>query len=126
MTAAVNEDTLVSILKCSTSEDLTVFVDQGIFITDELLVNAGHSQGRLNLIATYLSAHFYTLAAEKGALASTEIGEAKDRFHNTYNKGFGMTRFGQQAIVFDSSGILAQESVKIDQTTLRKAEFRVV
>lgn len=126
MATTVDEDAVRTLLQCAETTDLSVFVQQGQLIADELLGSSALSSTRQNLIATYLAAHIYTISMERGALSSTGMGEAVDKFHNTYTRGFGMTRFGQQAIALDSSGILAQESAKAEQTTVRKAEFRVV
>jgi hypothetical protein len=105
---------------------VALFIAQANLLVDEELAGTSLSANRLALIETYLAAHFAVLAIEKGSLASTEMGDAKDRMHNVYGKGFYATRFGQQAMMFDTTGKLTEIAGKAELPAMRKAEFRVV
>ncbi len=104
-------------------EDVTAqFIDTAnLYIDTHLVPDAGHSDRILEKIELYLSAHFVALTEELGGLTRSKLGEADDSFANVYDAGFKTTRFGQQALAFDTSGILSNVS-----NTKLNAEFRVV
>lgn len=83
------------------------------------------SEATLRSIELFLAAHFATLSWEKGPLASVRIGEAQERYHDIYKGGLAATRFGQQAILLDTTGKLGEMSKSAD-SPMRRAEFSVV
>lgn len=103
-----------------------LFISQANLMVTEELSSIGFSDDRLALIETYLAAHFAALVIERGALASIAIQDVKDAFHDVYSEGLGSTRFGQQAMMLDTSGTLVRLSASLTQTKLNKAEFRIV
>lgn len=126
MTIRTDEEQLRELLDCGATPNLEVFMAIASQTVDALLISSGLSAEVLKLVETFLAAHFYTLTKERGTLASQTMGDATDRFHNVYTKGFGATRFGQQALVLDTSGTLASESAKADSPVTKQAEFRIV
>jgi len=90
----------------------------------ERLANKGLSDDRLKLIETYLAAHYAVISLEGGGLKSAKRGEAEEEYFSPADTGatdgFGLTRFGQQAIAFDTSGTLSKVSTK------KPARFRVM
>ncbi len=90
-------------------------------IVDTYLLTAGLSAAILIEIEKYLAAHFTAIFEEKGGLVKVEIDDATDEYADIYSAGYNSTRFGQQAIVLDSSGTLANLG-----TGKLKALFRVV
>lgn len=98
-----------------------VHLDAANLIVVERLSGAGMSAARLKLIELYLAAHFTAIAEEKGGLTRTGMGQSQDWFSDIYTSGFGSTRFGQSAVSFDESGVLAKMG-----TGKGKAEFRAV
>ncbi len=85
------------------------------------LLTFGHSAAVLAQIEKYLALHFAAMAEEGGALISETVDDASNAVANVYEAGLASTRFGQQALMFDVSGIL----VALGKTKL-KAQFRVV
>lgn len=126
MPIRVDDVNLRSILKCGASVDLLIFMQSANTIVDDFLSTSSLSTGSLKLIETYIAAHLYTVTEERGSLASETIGDATEKYHNTYKAGFGSTRFGQQAIVLDTTGTLARESAKAEKTATKSAVFRVL
>jgi hypothetical protein len=126
MTVRALEADVRQLADLPSSVSVTLFVTQANLLVDEELADTALSANRLALIETYLAAHFAALTVEKGSLASTEIGDAKDRMHDVYGKGFYATRFGQQAMMFDTTGKLTEIAGKAELPAMRKAEFRVV
>jgi hypothetical protein len=85
----------------------------------------GLSEATLKSIELFLAAHFSTLSWEKGPLAAITIGEATERYHDIYSGGLSATRFGQQAIMLDTTGALSEMSANAAKP-MRRAEFEVV
>jgi len=110
----------------NTHDSVDLYITQANAVVDDQLLSSGLSDKVLALIETYLAAHFATLSTEKGALAEKGIGEAREKYHNIYKGGLSATRFGQQAMMFDSSGKLATISSVAENTAVRKASFTVV
>jgi hypothetical protein len=87
----------------------------------------GHSEETLAKIELYLAAHITLMSTSSGgagggALKYTKLGDASEAY-NTDHLGAGLnaSRFGELAIMFDTSGILAGLS-----TAKLTAQFRVV
>lgn len=95
-------------------------------MVDENLVGKGLSEVTLTHIELYLAAHFALLSLENGPLAKKMVGEANEGYHNVYGKGLLATRFGQQAILFDTTGTLSEIANRAQNTNRRTALFEVV
>ena len=107
-----------------TERDVDQFIETANLIVDEELLSEGHSDARLKQIELYLAAHFLTITEEHGGLMSSSEGESKETFNpgdEGKGGGYQMTRYGQQAMALDVSGVLSSQS-----RTTNKAEFRVV
>lgn len=87
-------------------------------LVNDLLLGQNFNAAKLKSIELYLACHFSLLSAEKGPLAAVDVGDATERYHNVYSAGLNSTRFGQQAIVLDTSGKLAAVSAKAMKPTL--------
>jgi len=110
----------------NTTDSVDLFIAQANLVVNELLLSKGLSDDRLGLIETYLAAHFAVLSKEKGPLRRQRIGEAEEDYHQIYSAGFGATRLGQQAIMFDTSQTLAAQSDLASNPGIRSALFTVV
>ena len=102
--------------------DVSLYIEQATLMVDEDLAGFSLSDERLRLIELNLAAHFATLAIERGGFTyqksmSAEEGYANDRKQIKLTS----TRFGQSAIVLDTSGTLANLN-----SPLGVAQFRVV
>ena len=106
-----------------TEAEFDQYVVAANLVVDEDLAGAGLSQARLDLIATYMGAHFATVTFERGGLTRQKAGESADTYKTGLDsdQGYLLTRFGQQAVALDTSGTLA-----LNATPMQKAEFRVV
>jgi len=88
---------------------------------ETIFVGQGMSEARLKLIELWLSAHFVAIAEERGALTKSEKGDSNEEYEIIVGTGLNMTRFGQQAIALDTSGLLAEQA-----STMKTAQFRVI
>ena len=98
-----------------------MIVTAHIFI-DEHLLSVGHSEALLAKIELYLSAHFVAVSEDEGTLSLSTLGDATDAWDNSnLGKGLNSTRFGQQALALDASGVLTGLGIGN-----LKSQFRVV
>ncbi len=102
---------------------LNVFIATASLVVDENLVGLDPliSAAMLARIELYLAGHFVALSEEQGGLISSEMSDSAEKYANVYSAGYSSTRFGQMAMVLDTSGTLK----RLGAPTL-KAEFRVV
>lgn len=106
----------------SDSTILTSMIDTAHVFVDTHLLDYDHPSAILEKIELYLAAHFVSLTSEEGALILSKQGDATDEWDTQHlGKGLSSTRFGQAALVLDSSGILAGLG-----TGKLKAQFRIM
>ena len=93
----------------TTIADTASFIAIAQNIVDEELVDSGHSTTRLDSIVLYLSAHLVCLTEELGGLRRSRLGEADESYRVPGEKdtGFASTRYGQTAMMLDTTGVLA-------------------
>ena len=99
------------------------FIEAAELVVSEDLAASTASVPRLELITKYMAAHFTVVSFERGGLTRQKAGESADTYKTGLDsdQGYLLTRFGQQAVSLDTSGILA-----LNATPKQKAEFRVV
>jgi hypothetical protein len=99
------------------------FITSASALVTLLLASSGLSEAILTQIEIFLAAHYAVLVVENGGLRRQTVGQSTDVYADINNKLIGLlsTRFGQQAIAFDSTGILQDAA-----TGKAKAQFRVV
>lgn len=122
---AIQASDVIAILpKELAGEDIGwALTDAQAIMSDVFNATVALTDVRRDLIAKYLAAHFVTLKYEKGWLTADRIGDASQSYAGGREaSGLQLTRYGQQAIVMDPTGLLA----KMDSTKMGNAEFRVV
>ena len=97
------------------------FIATATFVVDDALLNSSFNDDKLKQIELYLAAHFVCIAEEKGGIILDKYGDATQEMQEIYSAGIMSTRFGQQALMLDTSGILAARG-----TNKLRAEFRVL
>ena len=122
MPRAVDADVIV-LMQEAVGTTYASFIATANLIVNEDLLGYGLTEARLTQIETYLAAHFATLAKEKGGIVRTSMGESAESYHeiNSRLQAYTSTRFGQQAIALDTSGVLAAKG-----SGGLRAEFRVI
>jgi hypothetical protein len=107
-----------------TNRNVQPFLDTASLIVSEDLQGKGLSSSRLDEITIYLAAHFVAITEEKGGLRREKTGDAEDAYvtPTKVDSGLAMTRYGQQALILDSSGTLA----KISAGSKLAARFEVL
>lgn len=107
-----------------TNRDTTTFIATAQLVVDEELLGKGLTTLRLDQIVLYLAAHFTAITEENGGLHRKRMGESDETYKVPGDKDTGLefTRFGQQALILDTTGTLAALSANKGL----KALFRVI
>lgn len=101
---------------------LSNFIATANVYVDAHLSAAGLSEAILTKIEMYLAAHLIAFGPEElGGLISDKAGDATSKFANVYSAGLGSTRYGQTAMMLDTSGTLQRLS-----STKPRAELTLV
>ncbi len=108
-----------------TDRDPIPFIDIATLMVDEDLATLTPvmSDDRLLQIELYLAGHFLAITEERGGLAGSETGESKETYFVKSDQGLNLTRFGQQAILLDTTGTLAAIA---KSGSAKKARFTVI
>jgi hypothetical protein len=86
-------------------EDISIYIDTATTVVADRLSGKGLSENTLSKIELYLAAHFVALK-ERQVKAET-IGEASNTYEGAVGMHLNASRYGQTAIILDSSGTLA-------------------
>jgi hypothetical protein len=124
--ARVTESQVRSVAGEPSSVDASSAISVANLIVDEELYDTTLSNDRLTMIELYLSAHFLVLTTREGPMAAQALGDATERYHNIYQAGLMSTRFGQQAVLLDSTGTLAAIAAKAADPSRKDAQFTVI
>ncbi len=119
--AEVTAQEVEGIVDIPSDLDLTPFIETASLIVTEDLAGKGLSTARLKQIELYLAAHYAIVRIERGQLIKNKTLNAEDQYGGDFTTGLNLTRYGQQAITFDTSGTLAEMA-----SSSRKARFTVV
>lgn len=98
-----------AILKTTTLDydDIDVHIGVANNLIADLLGSSGLSATTLTNIELYLAAHFAAISdPDAGMLIEKEIGDLKSTYPNNLGEALKMTRFGQQALVLDTTNTL--------------------
>lgn len=112
-----------ALVEMQASTSTTLFITTASVMATEYLEGKGLSEELLTQLEIYLAAHFAVLAVERGGLTRDTMGQSTSGFNATNNRlqGLSSTRFGQTALLLDSTG-----SLKDTNPGSRNALFRVV
>jgi hypothetical protein len=92
----------------SADDIVALAMEQATLLVDEDLASSGQSAARLRVIELNLAAHFTVVAVERGGFTYQKAGESGEGYANDRSKvKYSSTRFGQQAVTMDTSGVLA-------------------
>lgn len=103
--------------------DLSITI--AVTMVTEMLAGSGLSDATKDNIKLFLACHFATIAQTQGALTESRIDTVLERYDSIYDKGLQATRFGQQAMLLDTSGILAAQASSVTKPNL-PAQFSVI
>lgn len=92
-----------------TTLDCSIFLTTAQTVYTNQLGDEGLDSAIADAITLYLAAHFAVLTTESGGLRRSKLSEADETYRIPGEKDVGLafTRFGQQAMLLDPTGILA-------------------
>jgi len=96
----------------SSISDLTPFIEMATLIVDEELDDSGigHTDARLKQIELLLAAHFVCIRDPR--VGNEKAGPVGASYQYKLGLGLQVTTYGQQAMMMDSSGKLAEMNNK--------------
>lgn len=104
MAARITENELKAICEVDSTITLTPFIEQATMLVDEELAPRGTLTAlRLKMIELNLAAHFYCVRDPKTQNESAGISQS---FEGSASEGLKRTRYGQQALILDTTGRL--------------------
>lgn len=101
-------DAVGGLLEVDVDIDLDPFIESANFLVTKVCVvaDSGYDDVQLEIIERYLAAHFYGL--RDPSRTQEQIDVVRDMFEtNKVDLGLQLTRWGQQALRFDTNGYLA-------------------
>lgn len=89
-----------------TISDLTPFITAASLLVDIIDAESDLSTQRQQVVETWLAAHFYAVRDPRNLME--RAGDVAATIESKVGMGFDVTRYGQQAMILDTSGILKE------------------
>lgn len=122
MANRVTPEDVKEIISTETADISSFILAANSIVENKLATSSGLDDATLKEIERWLSAHFLAMLEDNARVVERETGESRDRYgENTrgvLGPGLNLTRYGQQAIVLDTSGTLASIGNKIARLTM--------
>jgi len=113
--ARIEEADVRAIIEYPTAEDDTdVFIETANSLVNDVCLDSEYSDEKLALIEKWLSAHFIAI---KHKIRSNQSigGEVSESFQYAVDLNLNVTIYGQQAMLLDTDGNLANLNQKMSQ-----------
>lgn len=107
MSVSVAEASVEAIIEVDATIDLTPFIAAGVAMTEKHCeaANSAYTAAELEMIATWLSAHFYAIRDPRALVE--DLGRISTTIESKVSLGLDVTRYGQMAMLLDWYGGLA-------------------
>lgn len=109
--ARTTDEKVGEIIEVEEEDDLSPFIESASSLVEEELAQYENattkptlSTARLELIERWLSAHFYAVLRPRTVAEKADV--VSERFESKVDLNLANTRYGQQAMVLDTSGTL--------------------
>lgn len=99
---------IAAIIEVDETIGLVPFIAAANSLVNEIATESGHSEDRLTLIETWLSAHFYAMRDPR--TAAERAGPVSANYQSAVALGLNTSHYGQMAMTLDTSGLLAMLS----------------
>lgn len=104
-------DAVAGIIPVEDGDDVTPFIETADSIIQQLCTNSGYSSVTLELIERWLSAHFYCMWNPEAK--SETVKGVGSSYAIDVGQNLAASRYGQQAMVIDTAGNLANWNMKV-------------
>lgn len=89
--------------------DLQPFIMAANLLITDILGSSDLSTAQLKEIERWLAAHFVSISdGGSGEVIEKEVGETRIKYAVVMGKNLGNTRYGQQALFLDTTGLLSK------------------
>ncbi len=105
MTISVTSTEVQGIIEVDSDISLTPFIEVAVSLVTEHCSSDDYTSTRLNQIALWLSAHFYTVRDPRAE--REKAGSVSEKFQSKVDLGFDTSHYGQMAMRLDTEGGLA-------------------
>lgn len=102
--ARTTPDLVAGIIEVDGAIGLTPFITAANALVDEIAEKSGHDADRLQLIETWLAAHFYTVRDPRPT--SERASTIEVRYQSAVDLNLNTSHYGQMAMTLDTSGLL--------------------
>jgi hypothetical protein len=89
----------------TTTSDTTPFIEAASVLVDNHLTGKGLSDATLLQIEKWWAAHLFAVSDPRSE--ETKTGKSEDKFQGKTGMGLNATLYGQQVLLFDTTGTLA-------------------
>jgi len=110
MAIRTTSDLVKGIIEVDTTISLDPFILAASALVDDIASDSGHDAARLQLIETWLSAHFYTVRDPR--TTQERAGTVAASFQSAVDLNLNTSHYGQMAMTLDTSGLLRSLSNK--------------
>jgi len=110
MSISVTSDDVEAIIEVDATINLAPFIAAAVVLVTEHCSTDDYDDTRLNMIAVWLSAHFY--AQRDVRVTQEKGGPVSESFESVIALGFDNTRYGQMVMRLDSAGGLSALNVQ--------------
>jgi len=107
------EAEIAQVIEIDATIDMTPFMVVANELVTERCADAGYTDYRLQLIETWLAAHFYAMRDERAS--SEGAGGVSVSYLSSIGLGLKMTKQGQTAMLLDTAGGLAALSLEMEK-----------
>ena len=90
-----------------TDDEVENFITPANLIVTDVLTGSGHSAALLKEIEKWLSAHFVAIDDKSARIVEEKAGDATNKYEGRTGMRLNFTRYGQQVLLLDTSGSLA-------------------
>lgn len=112
--ARTTEGAVAAIIELDATIDVAPFIEAAAALVEEIAVDSGHDETRLELIERWLSAHFYTVRDPRPT--SEKAGPVAVSYQSAVDLNLNTSHYGQMAMSLDTSGLLRAISSRTRRT----------
>jgi hypothetical protein len=101
---------LAKIIEIPDGVDPTIFITTANQLVTDVCGGFGYSAGKMALIELWLAAHFLATSdlGQESRLTSETLSDGSQAYMNKVDFNLKLTTYGQQALILDTEGGLAQ------------------
>ena len=102
--ARTTQPAVAAIIELDATINVAPFIEAAAALVEEIAVDSGHDETRLELIERWLSAHFYTNRDPRPT--SEKAGPVAVSYQSAVDLNLNTSHYGQTAMILDTSGLL--------------------